>query len=74
MSLAEYESHEDERMEQNALAVAKDVQERYDDAPVLSQYIKAHVTEREKDMFFFNWQHVNNFMSAHSEIQRKPIW
>ncbi|XP_070571361.1 uncharacterized protein [Ptychodera flava] len=69
MSLAEYESHEDQRMEKNAWAVAKEVQERCDDAPVLSQYIKAHVTEREVDMFFFNLQNVNDFLSAYSEVK-----
>ena len=40
-------------MERNAWSVAHYIALRTDDAPVLSDYIRAFVTEREEEAFFF---------------------
>ena len=52
MTLVDYEKHEDDRMERNAWRVAHYIALRIDDAPVLSDYIRACVTEREENAFF----------------------
>ena len=40
-------------MERNAWGVAHDIALRIDDAPVLADYTRAFVTEREEEAFFF---------------------
>ena len=41
-------------MERNAWRVADDIALRIADAPVLSDYIRIFVTEREEEAFFFS--------------------
>ena len=51
MTLIHYEKHEDERMEKNAWRVAHDVALRIDDAPALSDCIRAFVTNTMRKHF-----------------------
>ena len=53
MSLADYEEHKKTRMGKNAWEVANGVTRRVDGAPVLSEFIKAFVSDEAKDMPVF---------------------
>ena len=46
-------------MERNAWRVAHDIALRIDDAPVLLDYIRAFVTERDEEAFFFQQDPAN---------------
>ena len=59
-------------MERNAWTVAQDIALWIDDAPVLSDYIMAFVTEREEDTFFINRTHLQEYIKA-SEGSRTHI-
>ena len=54
MSLQDYESDEAKRMKKNAWRnISNELAERIDGAPVLSEYIHGHVSERTEDSYFF---------------------
>lgn len=72
MTLAEYETHEDKRMERNAWRVAHDIALRIDDAPVLSEYIRGFVTEKDEETFFFNKNQLQDYIKA-SESSKENI-
>ena len=61
-------------MERNAWRVAHDIALCIDDAPVLSDYIRPFVTEREEEAFFFFQQDPDNhdYMKA-SESSKKHV-
>ena len=59
MDMKEFELYESNRMENNAWALAEELQRRLDDAPILGDYIMAFLTEKSNDGFFLNrtiWQ------------------
>ena len=62
------------RMKRNAWRVAHDIALRINVAPVLSDYIRAFVTEREEKAFFFFQQDPANhdYMKA-SESSKKHV-
>ena len=61
-------------MERNAWRVAHDIALRIDDAPVLSDYIRAFVTEREEEAFFFFQQDpANHDYTKASENSKKHV-
>ena len=64
MIIVDFENYEDKRIERNAWRVAQHIALRIDDAPVLSDYIKAFVTEREEDTLFFNRTHLQEYIKA----------
>ena len=64
MTLKDYEKHEDERIERSAWRVANEIALHIDDAPVLSDYIKAFVTEKDMEAFFFNRSQLHDFIKA----------
>ena len=58
-------------MERNAWRVAHDIALRIDDAPVLSDYIRAFVTEREEEAFFFQQDPANHDYMKASESSKQ---
>lgn len=71
LSLKEYTEHEEARMEKNAWKVSVDVENRLDDAPVLKEFVKAHLTKPEDKQFFFNKDNLKQYLNAQSE-QKNP--
>jgi len=61
LTLQDYETYEEKRMEKNAWRVASQLTERIDGAPVLSDYIHASVSERAEDSFFFNGEYLSEY-------------
>ena len=59
-------------MEKNAWAVAQELQKRVDDAPILGEYIKAFLTEKSNEGFFFNCDYLTSYMEA-AETKRKEL-
>ena len=47
MSLKEYENYEEMRMQSDAWYVSRIIQERAQDAPALSEYISAFVSDKQ---------------------------
>ena len=64
LGVKEFEELEKERMEKNAWFVAGLLVERIDGAPVLSERIKAYLSEKKEDHFFFNRKYLLQFHSA----------
>ncbi|CAC5405593.1 unnamed protein product [Mytilus coruscus] len=67
MTLEDYESYEKRRMEKNAWFVTEEICNRIQDAPVLSQYIQSHVSSQLPDMFFFNYQELQEYHLSSKE-------
>ena len=72
MDVKEFEKYERTRMEKNAWAVAQELQKRLDDAPILGEYIKAFLTEKSNEGFFFNRDYLTSYMEA-AETKRKEL-
>ena len=72
MDIKEFEEYESNRMENNAWAVAEELQRRLDDATILGEYIKAFLTEKSNEGFFFNRDYLTRYMEA-SETKRKDL-
>ncbi len=53
LSVKEFEQIEEARMQKNAWEVAKELVDRIDGAPVLSEMIKAYLSEDNNELFFF---------------------
>jgi len=60
-------------MERNAWAVVDEVTKRVDDAPVLSEYIRAYRSEKMDNLFFFTKEHLSSYQKLSSEDSRKEI-
>ena len=60
-------------MERNAWRVAHDIALRIDDAPVLLDYIRAFVTERDEEAFFFQQDPANHDYMKASESSKKHV-
>ena len=73
MSLSKYEVYEEGRMERNAWMVVEEVQNRLDDAPVLSEYITAYKLQKIENMFFFNEEHLSSYQKCTSDNARKKV-
>ena len=71
MSVADYEEYEKKRILANAWDVAKEVTRRIDGAPVLGEYIKAHLSDELKDMFFFDNRDLIHEYAKISSASRK---
>jgi hypothetical protein len=61
-------------MEKNACKVAVDVENRLDDAPVLKEFVKAHLTKPEDKQFFFNKDNLKQYLNAQSEQKKVSTW
>ena len=73
MSLEEYENYEEMRMQCNAWYVSKIVQERIQDAPVLSEYISSIVSDKPYQMFFPNQDLLYEFSQKSSELAKEEV-
>ena len=73
LSVQQYEELEAERMKLNAWAVSKELVQRIDGAPVLSERIKAYLSEDKDDLFFFNQHYLNQYQTATSEDSKKRV-
>lgn len=73
LSVQQYEELEAERMKLNAWAVSKELVQRIDGAPVLSERIKAYLSEDKDDIFFFNQHYLNQYQTATSEDSKKKV-
>ena len=72
MDMKEFEVYESNRIEKNAWAMAEELQRRLDDAPMLGEYIKALLTEKSNNGFFFIWDYLPRYMEA-SEVKREDL-
>jgi len=73
MSVKDFQEYEKKRMENNAWEVANEVKERIHDAPVLSEYITAHLTMKTENQFFFNEANILNYSKSKSSSAREQI-
>jgi len=64
MDMKEFEGYESNRMENNAWAVAEELQRRLGDTPILGEYIEAFLTEKSNDAFFVNRDYLTRYMEA----------
>ena len=71
LTLQEYDSEEEKRMEMNAWWVAKELACRIDGAPVFSEYIHSFVTEKPGDTLFFNRDYLEQFQKATGGAQKE---
>ena len=71
LSVQQYEELEAERMKLNAWAVSKELVQRIDGAPVLSERIKVYLSEDKDDLFFFNQHYLNQYQ--YNTIQYNTI-
>ena len=60
-------------MEKNAWYVAKLLIERIDGAPVLSERIKAYLSEDKQKQFFFNRKYLLQYHSASALMARNAV-
>ena len=58
MTLNQFEEHQREIMERNALDVTEEVFYRIDGAPVLGEFVDARKSPLEDDQFFFNKEYI----------------
>ena len=72
MDIKEFEVYESNRMEKNASAVAEEIQRQLDDAPILGEYIKALLTEKSNNGFFFIWDYLARYIEV-SGAKRKDL-
>lgn len=73
LTVKEFEELEHRRMEQNAWHVSKQLVERIDGAPVLSDRITAYLSEKQDKLFFFNQKYLTEYHSVSSEETRKAV-
>jgi len=59
-------------MEKNAWAVTEEIQRQLDNVLILGEYIKALLTEKSNNGFFFIWDYLARYMEA-SEAKRKDL-
>ena len=67
MSSEEFELYEKNRMERNAWYVTTELTKRIDDAPVLSEYIRAYTSQPKEDLFHFHEPSIILWNSMSSE-------
>ena len=73
MSLEECELYEKNRMERNAWYVTTELTKRIDDAPVLSEYIRAYTSQPKEDLFHFHEPSIILWNSMSSEKNKNKI-
>ena len=73
MSLEEYENYEEMRIQSNAWYVSKILQERIQDAPVLSEYISSIVSDKPYQMFFQTKICHTSFSPKSSELAKEEV-
>ena len=73
LGVKEYEEIENERMKKNAWHVSKLLVERIDGSPVLGERIKSHLSEPNKDMFYFNERCLTKYNALSSSQARKAV-
>ena len=49
-------------MEKNAWGVAKEIRDRLDDAPVMGEYVKSFLTDKDDKGFFYGHQYLKAFI------------
>lgn len=69
MTLQDYETYEQQRMESNAWLVAKEITRRIDDAPVLGSYITAILSKKPDDLFYFNDDELQQYQNAGTQAK-----
>lgn len=73
LSVKQYEDLEAKRMQLNAWAVSKELVQRIDGAPVLSERIKAYLSGDKDDLFFFNQHYLMQYQAATSEGSKMKV-
>ena len=73
LSIKQYEELEEKRMQANAWAISKELVQRIDDAPVLSERIKAYLSEDKDELFFFNQHYLMQYQAATSEVSKMKV-
>ena len=73
LSIKQYEELEEKRMQENAWAISKELVQRIDDAPVLSERIKAYLSEDKDELFFFNQHYLMQYQAATSEVSKMKV-
>lgn len=71
LTIQDYDSHEETRMEMNAWWVAKELSYRIDGAPVFSEYIHCSVTEKPTDAFSSTTSIQSSFSKQQTALKRK---
>ena len=69
LTVQDYDTHEQERMEKNAWWVSKELAYRIDAAPVFNEYIHSFVTVKPEEAFFFNREYITQFNKSTGENQ-----
>ena len=72
LTVKEYEELEQRRMEKNAWNISKQLVERTDGAPVLSERITAYLSESDK-VFYFNQKYLLEYHSVSSQEAKKMV-
>ncbi len=73
MSVKDYEVYEKKRMEKTAWSVAQNIAARIDDTPVLSNYIKALLSEQPDYAFFVFEDLLHKFHIFTSETTKEAV-
>ena len=69
LTVQDYDTHEQERMEKNAWWVSKELSLRIDGAPVFNEYIHSFVTVKPEEAFFFNREYITQYNKSSGESQ-----
>ena len=69
LTLDQYNKTEEQRDQRNAWGVAM----RVDGAPCMGEYMKARVTIKHADGFFWNKEYVEKFFKTHSDNAKQEI-
>ena len=71
----QYEELEEKRMLANSWAISKELEQRIDDAhaSVLSERIKAYLSEDKDELFFFNQHYLTQYQAATSEVSMMKV-
>jgi hypothetical protein len=73
LTVKEFEELEQRRMEQNAWNVSKQLVDRIDGAPVLSERITAYLSEEQDKLFYFNQKYLLEYHSVSSLEAKKMV-
>ena len=73
MNFDEFCKYEEKRMAKNAWAVAKEIRDRLDDAPVMGEYVKSFLAEEDDRGFFHSHDHLKLFIDNRNKKQQQNV-
>lgn len=73
LTVKEFEELEQKRMEQNAWDVSKQLVDRIDGAPVLSERITAYLSEEQDKLFYFSQKYLLKYHTVSSREAKKMV-